>query len=106
MNEINNQENTLYKLMILYMLKNVNYALASSRLSDFLLGKGYTNWFMLESSLGDLEEADLIHPETIRNMSYYAITPEGEKTITLFASRIPTPIREDIDAYLSENKIK
>ena len=34
---------TLYKLIILYMLQNVNFALSNTQISDFILEKEYTN---------------------------------------------------------------
>ena len=105
MEEWNSQANTLYKLMILYMLQKVEYTLSFTRLSDFVLGRGYTSWFTLHASAAELQEAGLVHADTVRNMTYYAITPEGEKTLGYFLSRIPLPIREDMDQYLEANHL-
>ena len=35
---------TLYKLIILYMLQNVNFPLSNTQISDFILEKEYTNY--------------------------------------------------------------
>ena len=96
---------TLYKLMILYMLDNVDFSLTYTHLSDFILGRGYTDYFNLQAAVSELEEADLIHAETIRSTTYYMITPDGEETIGYFRSKINLPIREDIDAWLKENRL-
>ena len=58
MEEWNSQANTLYKLMILYMLQKVEYTLSFTRLSDFVLGRGYTSWFTLHASAAELQEGD------------------------------------------------
>ena len=36
---------TLYKLIILYMLDKVDFPLTNSQLSEFILDKGYTDYF-------------------------------------------------------------
>ena len=36
---------TLYKLIILFMLDRVDFPLTTSQLSQFILDKGYTNYF-------------------------------------------------------------
>ena len=39
---------TLYKLMILYMLNKVNFPLTNSQLTQFFLDKEYTTYFTRE----------------------------------------------------------
>ena len=41
-----NETLTLYKLMILYLLKKVDFPLATTQISDFMLGMEYTNYFL------------------------------------------------------------
>ncbi len=36
---------TLYKLMILYLIEKVDFPLSNSQISEFILDKGYTNYF-------------------------------------------------------------
>ena len=36
---------TLYKLIILYMLDKVDFPLTNSQISEFVLDKGYTDYF-------------------------------------------------------------
>ena len=102
---MNNQPNTLYKLMILYMLKKIRYSMTYAQISDFVLGRGYTDYFPLQTAVAELKEGGLVHVETLRNSSFYRITPEGEETLGFFSGRIPSAIREDIDAYLKEHKM-
>lgn len=97
---------TLYKLIVLYMLKKIDFSLTNAQISSFILDKEYTTYFTLQSVLSELTEADLIHQETIQNSSFYTITPEGEETIGFFENKIAKSIRDDIDQYLKENKMQ
>ena len=99
------EQNMQYKLMVLYMLGKVDFSLTYAHLSDFILGRGYTDYFNLQQTIAELTEAGLIHQETLRSTTYYMITPEGEETIGYFSSRISLAIREDIDAWLRENRL-
>ena len=97
---------TLYKLMILYMLKQVNFPLTSAQLSNFFLEHEYTTYFTLNQALNELLEAKLLHVETNHNSSRYEITREGEETFSFFGNKISSAIIEDIDEYLKENKFR
>jgi cell division protein FtsB len=87
------------------MLGKVDFSLTYAHLSDFILGRGYTDYFNLQQTIAELTEAGLIHQETLRSTTYYMITPEGEETIGYFSSRISLAIRADIDAWLRENRL-
>ena len=39
---------TLYKLMILYLLKKVNYPLSNGQMSEFFVSKSYTDYFTFQ----------------------------------------------------------
>lgn len=99
-------QNMLYKLMILFMLKKINYSMTGAQISDFMLEHGYTTYFVLQETLSALEEAGYVHGEKIANATYYTITPEGEQTIGYFQNRISAPIREEITGYLKENRLR
>lgn len=97
---------TLYKLMILYMLKKVTFPLTNSQLSDFFLEREYTTYFTLQQALNELLEAGLTRMETIQNSTRYEITREGEDTLTFFGKKISAAIIEDMDTYLKENRFR
>ena len=44
---------TLYKLMILYMLERVDFPLTNSQISEFILDKGYTNYFAVQQAVNE-----------------------------------------------------
>ena len=97
---------TLYKLMILYMLKQVKFPLSNAQISEFFLDKEYTTYFTLQQALSELSESHLVKMESTRNSSRYEITSEGEETLSYFGKKISSAIVDDIDAYLKDNKVR
>lgn len=47
---------TVYKLIILYMLRNSSSPITNSEISEFILNREYTNYFHLQQALSELEE--------------------------------------------------
>ena len=99
-----NDTMTLYKLMILYFLDQVDYPLTNAQISGFLLEKDYTNYFTIQQVISDLLDAELISSETIRNSSHFRITEEGRNTLNFFGDKISDAIKEDIRVFLRENQ--
>ncbi len=94
---------TLYKLIIMYMLRKVNFPLSNAQLTEFIVGKEYTNYFYVQEAINDLLDANLLTSEKIRNMTQYKATIDGEKTLEYFSGEISQAIKKDIDDYLREN---
>lgn len=97
---------TLYKLMNLYMLHQVNFPLTNAQLSNFFLDREYTTYFTLQQALNELLEAGLVKKETMRNSSRYEITKEGEETLEFFGKNISPAIISDMDEYLKQNRFR
>ena len=57
------QLNTLYKLMTMYTLRRVHFALTNSRVTNVFLDLGYPNYFNVQYALGELVDAGLVHEE-------------------------------------------
>ena len=95
---------TIYKLTILYMLDKVNFPLSNAQLSEFILEKEYTDYFTIQQAISELVETNLIQVETMRNVSLYRMTEDGQNTLTYFGKKISSAIREDIDTFLAEHK--
>ncbi len=96
---------TLYKLIILFMLDRVDFPLTTSQLSQFILDKGYTNYFSFQQALNELEDAGFIQSEQIRNTTQFHLTPEGKEALDMFDYKISTAIKDDIYAYFAAEKI-
>ena len=97
---------TLYKLMNLYLLKQVNFPLTNAQLTNFFTEHEYTTYFTLQQALNELEDAGLIHKEPSHNSTRYEITHEGEETLNFFGKNISPGIVNDMDQYLRENKFR
>lgn len=97
---------TLYKLMNLYMLKQVNFPLTNAQLTDFFLNHEYASYFTLQQALSELQESGLIRTESTHNSTLYGITNEGEETLRFFGKNISPAIVEDMDAYLKDNRFR
>lgn len=97
---------TLYKLIILDMLKKVNFPLTNGQISEFILDKGYTTYFTLQQAFAELIDSGLVRVETIRNTSQYYLTDMGTETLEFFAHKISKPIQDDIDQFLKQHKME
>ncbi len=95
---------TLYKLIILYMLEKLNFPLTNGQISEFILDKGYTNYFTLQQTLAELVEANFIREETTHNRTLYHLTEEGAETINFFKNNISAAIQADIDTFIAEKR--
>lgn len=95
---------TLYKLMVLTMLKKVNFPLSNSQMSDFFLEKDYTNYFTFQQVISELVDTKLISVKTERNTSRYQITKEGEEALYFFGNNLSEALVNDIDDFLKDKK--
>jgi hypothetical protein len=97
---------TLYKLIILYILEKVDFPLTNAQVSGFILEKEYTNYFNIQQAISELVDAELIACQTIRNSTYYKSTDAGRETLEFFSGDISDPIKADILQYLKVNQYK
>ena len=97
---------TLTKLILLYMLEQVDFPLKKSQLFDFiLLDKEYTNYFTLMQAFNELIDAKLIETTSTHSTIYATITEEGINTSKLFSSKMSEGIKADIKNYFENHKI-
>lgn len=96
---------TLYKLIVLYMLNRVSFPLTTAQISDFILGKDYTNFLTLQQVINELTDAGMISSRSNRNRTHLAITEEGRETLSYFENRVNDAIKADINTYFKENEL-
>ncbi|MEG1362402.1 MAG: DUF4364 family protein [Lachnospiraceae bacterium] len=94
-----------YKIIVLFLLDKANFPLTNGQISDFILGKGYTNYFTLQQTMNRLEESNLIRTEATHSTTLYYITPDGKHTLYLFSDKVSDDIKKDIITYFKENAI-
>lgn len=95
---------TIYKLIILYTLSKVDAPVPPSIISDYITDHKYTNYFTLQNAFAELLQADLIREDVTYHLSYYEITDAGKETLASFGAPLSQDIRQEIDAYLQDNK--
>ena len=88
------------------MLGKVEFPLTRTQISDFILEKGYTNYLTLQEAFGDLIEAGMVTADKNSNRTILNLTQEGEDTLRFFEDRISETIRNEIDTFLTDNKLK
>ena len=86
------------------MLDKLDFPLTNGQISEFILDKGYTNYFTLQQALSEMVESGFIREETTHNRTFYHLTEEGSDTIHYFKNNISAAIQDDIDTFLSEKK--
>ena len=84
------------------MLEKVDFPLTNGQISEFILEKGYTNYFTLQQAISEMVSAGFIREESTHNRTLYHLTEEGEETIQFFKSNISPAIRKDVDTFISE----
>lgn len=95
---------TLYKLIILYMLKKVDFPLTNSQISEFVLDEGYTTYFKLQQAISELISSGFVREESTHSRTFYHLTAEGDETICYFKNDISPAIQHDIDTFLKEKQ--
>lgn len=97
---------TLYKLILLYLLKRAAMPLSKTRVCDFILEKGYTNYIILNQAIGELLDAGMIIEQQINERSHFSLTEEGAQTLAFFQGNISDITKEEINTYLRENRLE
>ena len=92
---------TVYKLIILYMLRNSSSPITNSEISEFILDREYTNYFHLQQALSELEETELIEKRTISNTSYYYLTEDGKKYLAARGASTKNQVKAPADYYIN-----
>ena len=73
---------TIYKLTILNMLDKVDFPLTNTQISNFFLEQDYTDYFRVQQVLSDLEDASLIHAESLTAIrSIPLLLPEKKRLV-------------------------
>ena len=55
---------TQYKLIVLYMLDQVDFPLTNTQISNFMLDKDYTTYFTVQKAISELIDAGLMRTES------------------------------------------
>ncbi len=100
---INHEDFTVNKLIVLYLLSQVNMPLSLSQMTQIILERGYTDYFSLQQYLTELEKSMFITVSKQHNTSYYKICEKGLEALNFFSSRIPDFICKELDLFIEKN---
>ena len=100
---LNHEDFTVTKLIILYLLAQVKMPLSVSQITQIVLERGYTDYFSLQQYLTELENSKFIATSKQNNISYFEINERGSQTLDFFCSRIPEFIRKELDSFIENN---
>lgn len=101
-----NESLILYKLVILYMLEQVDFPLSNSQLTEFITMQDMASYFTIQQTISELTDTALIQAEQVRNSTLYTLTAEGIQTLEYYRNLIPEDVITEITKYLKENKLK
>ena len=91
---------SLYKLIVLFMLRKVTFPLTNAQISDLVLSQNYTTYFRLQEVITEMVDTDLISKETRNHTTYYYLTDQGRQTLDYFEDEISPEIRREVSNYL------
>lgn len=100
---MHNEDFTVNKLILLYLLSEVKIPLSLSQITQIILERGYTNYFSLQQYLTELHASGFIVKTHENTTSYFNISEKGAQTLEFFASRIPSSIRTELDTFIAKN---
>ncbi|MGL5675583.1 MAG: DUF4364 family protein [Cellulosilyticaceae bacterium] len=98
-----NEDFTINKLIVLYLLSEVKMPLTLSQITQIILERGYTDYFSMQQYLNQLVGSELIVKSSDNNVSLFEISSKGLQTLEFFVTRIPLSIRKELDQFISTN---
>ena len=78
---INHEDFTVNKLMVVYLLSQGKMPLSLSQMTQIILERGYTDYFSLQQYLTELETSKFITISKQSNASYFEISSKGEEAL-------------------------
>ncbi len=94
---------SLYKLMILALLRHSRAPLSGGRIVNFFLDGSYTDYFTVQAALHELLEDRLVKDTRNGISVFYTLTEEGETSCAALEGSLDPGIREEILSYLKTN---
>ena len=100
---MNSTPQTIFKLMILFFLDSVEFPLSNAIISKFILEKGYTDYFKIQTAFSELENEDFISSSSTHKTTYYEINDDGKKALECFHNELSRDLKTEIKDYLKSN---
>lgn len=101
---MNTEAETLYKLMILYILSNVKVPLDCAFIAEYITSNKYTDYISTQSIISALVNEQLISENDTYKHSMYEISTRGKEMLQMFGDELSSTIKAEIIEYLKKNK--
>lgn len=92
------------KLMILYLLSNMDIPLTKTQITNAVLENNLIDFFTFQQCISELEEAGMIKQVLHQKKQCFATTDSGKKAVEVFVHRISKNTSNLINEYISKNK--
>ena len=99
--EYNGVEN---KLLLLYLIDQMDLSLSRSQITDFVRQEDAMDFFTLSPTLAEMVEGGYLDETVDNNNTRYTITGEGLTALEYFEKHIPISVRTKINNYVRDNR--
>ena len=101
---------TISKLVLLYVFDNMEMPLTDETITEICCTenaekKQWISYITCKDIMADLLETGFIIEQGNEKEKYYSITADGRSCLSYFFTKIPTSLREEISAYIKENRL-
>lgn len=101
---MNEKLERLYRLMVLYMVKNSIRSLTNTEIMTFFVDKKYLDYFSIQEVIYNLiDTGHLIDVTNKENKTTYFLTELGEEALKQLNDFIPPAIVQDLNQYKKSN---
>ncbi|MBQ8468331.1 MAG: DUF4364 family protein [Clostridia bacterium] len=98
---------TISKLVLLYIFDNMEIPLTEKSIIDICCreDRNWISYITCKEVLADLIETGFVLETGNEKEKYYSITADGRSCLSYFFTKIPTSLREEILAFIKENRL-
>lgn len=100
----NTEELAQNKLLLLYIIKLSPNKYTKNEITEFVLGKNYMNYFLIQQYLTELTNANFIESIKDDSTETYNLLEKGENTLSFFEDRISQDIKNELQLLFDKDK--
>ncbi len=91
------------KLLLLYILKQIDLPLTKNQLTEIVLENNLLNYFTLQQYISELISANFIEQNEINDKSRLVVTLNGDKVLNMFSNRLSDMKKNLVDDFVKKN---
>ncbi len=103
---MNSETGKVIKLTILYILSRVDTPISNSQITNYVLENDFTDYFTIQSLMGELIDDGFVWKKTVRNRTFYSLSDSGRESFQALSGELSQKIRDDADEYIKKNAMK